>query len=378
MKNTFVLILISLASVVSAQEDVNPDKFETDFSDFKPFIVDLPSNESNREASNSFQPRNVTVLDYRFDTTTLGFINKNTPRKRNLVLELGTCAGIERFLKQQLPAPDTAPPPQYELVMVLQKLWLSDDIFVPNSVAFEYQDSLRSGVVIKVAYFLKEKNAYFPLYRFDTTIVDTDRLRKNAGEYLANALNISIQKLGKIKVDKVFQSGKKYDFAYINDLYKARFKLPVLLQRPKKGVYLTFEEFKKNQPSVTEYSLKSDKKTDNLYYKDQSGQEVLLRNLYAFSDGIDFFLWSDDNFYRLYRSGNAFNLYAARNSFAPQTNRLDLLPSLPNFRSFPDGDQYTKRTKTFFPDDRRKKNVDVKLRNKMRYYQLDMETGVFN
>lgn len=367
MKSTLVLFLFSLVSIAKAQEDVNPDKYETDFSDFKPHIIHLPYDSLASERISSLQPRNVTVLDYRFDTTTLGFINKKVPKKRNLVLEQGTCAGIERFLKQQLLVSDTGSSNQYELVMVLQKLWLSDDVFIPKSDPVEYQDSLRSGVIVKAAYFLKAKDAYFPLYRFDSTIVDTDRLRRNAGDYLAGALTASMQKLARIKVERILQSGKKYDFAYINDLYKTRFTLPVLLQQPRKGVYLTFEEFKKNQPSITEYSLKSDESMDNLYYKDQSGKEVFLRKLYAFSDGKDFFLWSTDNFYRLYRSGNTFNLFGARSFLSPATKPF-LDPRRNSYTTY-DGKGGTGPPL---------KNRDIALKYKMRYYQLDMETGLFN
>lgn len=371
MKFFFFFILFGLAYIARAQQNVIPDRNKIDFSRFRPHMVNLAEVKTELNRSIPFKPANIIVLDYRFDSSSLGFINKKSGQKKKLVLKNGTCVGIEHFFKKILQVQDPQSTSGVELVAVLQKLWLSDDLIVTDK-NIKRIAPMRSGMILQIGYFLKSGESYFPLYKFDTTIADIHPVKSKAGEYLVNALGKSIEKLRSIDVNNVIESGKGYRLADIENVYSSRFTLPVLLQDPKKGVYLSFEEFRKNQPSITEFSLRSDAKTDNIYYKDESGKEVLLRKLFAISDGKDFYIWSSDNLYRLYRSCNTFNLFGSRYFYFPSTSYFIDPLFIPNYLLA--GAAGMSTIVYFNPN----AGGNSKIKRKMQFYQLDMETGTFN
>lgn len=370
MKNILLPFFLIMVLVARPQRKVFREGPERDFSSFKPRKIKLVTEGLGPVVALSFQPANITVLDFRFDDKALGFVNKRTPREEKLILEPGTCEGIELYLKKRLNLPATKMV-GHELVAVIQKLWLSDDLVVVDQ-HLKKMVPQQSGIVMKVSYFLKSGDSYFPLYKFDSTIVDIYPAAKQAGYYLALAIEKSIGKLAYINADKIIESGKKYSMSFIKDTYASRFTLPVLSENPKKGVYLSFEEFRKNKPSITRFSVRSDGTTDNLYYKDESGKEVLLRTLYAMSDGTDFYIWASDNFYKLYRSGNTFNLYGSRYYHHPAPAYFIDPLFMPGYLL--GNAAGMSAIVTFNPNGGGHRN----MKRKMYFYQLDMENGTYN
>jgi hypothetical protein len=77
-----------------------------------------------------------------------------------------------------------------------------------------------------------------------------------------------------------------------------RFQVPVLNNTGfKRGVYLTFKEFKNNDPAYTDFTVQKSELTDELYTKDSTGKETLTRNVWGYCDGVNIFMRSADNFF---------------------------------------------------------------------------------
>lgn len=159
---------------------------------------------------------------------------------------------------------------------------------------------------------------------------------------------------------KIASIRRKISSQEIEEYNNRRFNIPILTETPQKGLYLSFEEFKNNTPSVTNYKVSPDKKTDDVYSIDEKGKETLLRNVYGYSDGKNIYLKSAGNFFKLYRSNNAFNLYGAK--------------SLKKSRQYFTPEKML--TLGLNPDTFSKNNTKVNYNLKLNPYQVDLETGI--
>ena len=358
-----LLLLLSISCV--AQKPTNPDKVKVDFNRFWSKTFTLPAPDTI--FTPGFPIGDVKVIDRRFDTTTLGFMQKGFPDTRRILkLKNGTTAGIRNYIISSLPElhSDSALL-SYQLICNIKKLWLSDEIYTTEQDD-EHRNSPKqnapkeSGIILRLEFVLKSNDQYIPLCRFDTTITGEHPIYRDGDQYISHSLAASLQKLSTQSSGNTIAIKKKFNGNEINNYHASRFNIPILTEKTRKGVYLTFEAFRNNSPSIKNYRVSSDKKSDYLYTINEAGQETLIRDIYGYSDGEDIFLYSAGNFFRLYRTGNTFNMYGAK--------------SLKKIR------QYITTEKILLmglnPETFSKNNTKVSYELKLHPYQLDMETGV--
>jgi hypothetical protein len=358
-----LLLLLSISCV--AQKEANPDKVKVDFKRFWSKTFTLPAPDTI--FTPGFPVSDVKVIDHRFDTTTLGFMQKGFPDTRRILkLKNGTTTGIRNYIISSLPELHSdSSVLSYQLICNIKKLWLSDEIYTTEQDD-EYRNSPKqntpkeSGIILRLEFVLKSNDQYIPLYRFDTTITGEHTIYRDGDQYLSHSLKASLQKLSTLSSGEIIGTKKKFTGNEINNYHARRFNIPILTEKIKKGVYLTFEAFRNNSPSIKNYRISADKKSDYLYTIDETGRETLTRDIYGYSDGENFFLYSAGNFFRLYRTGNTFNIYGAK--------------SLKKVR------QYITTEKILLmglnPETFSKNNTKVSYELKLHPYQLDMETGV--
>ena len=147
----------------------------------------------------------------------------------------------------------------------------------------------------------------------------------------------------------------KLTFEKINSKIEEGNRLPILsASQYKKGVYASFDEFKGNAPSLTDYEFKAGKLGDVLYVKKDSS-EYPDRTAWGFCDGKNIYINSADKFSQLIQSGNTFYFKGIKS--ITKTLRVELM-----YASVLNLLDNTVRKKSHF-------NANPK------YYQIDMETG---
>lgn len=379
MKSLFLVTTFLSALSCMAQQSKSPDNSRIDFNRFDVKKITLPTVDSVVMSSTTYG--DLIVEDYRFDTTTLGFMQRNTlDRTRFIRFTKSTSATVRDYMISSIKNLVSFDKEKPEIVLIIKKLWLSDDLPTeePEDQKLRKDYAKISGISICLEYFTKLDDQYIPFLRFDTTISGKKTVSVNAENYISEALLESFKKLNHLPAKNFESSSKKYSSAYIKNMYLKRFELPILSATFQKGIYLSFEEFKTNAPSIKDFTIISDSKTDNLYMKDNSGKEVLLRSLYGYSDGKDVYIWTSDNFYKLHKTGNTFNLYAAR-SFLVRT---------PKSRIVVPGNAIALGNPFFGPvispalivrssDQIAKSKINAPFTRTLHPYQLDMETGDF-
>ena len=330
MKREIFLLQICICFAVSspAQSDRYIDE-DYNVNNFRTIKIRSPSTKQHIKLSNIIS---ILVIDARPDTTSLGFMQKHALNHAFVVLNKSLKQEIEKFVHDYLGlTEDTA---SLTLVMILKKIWLSDEISKDESKLNEKVDDAKasaSGAIAKIEFYLKYQSDYYPLYRYDSVILEPYLIADFGTQFLEIALTSSLDKL--IKMDKAgFGLNKrKLSWADIDQFNNERFNISILKDRVLiKGAYRTFEEFKTNSPSEKIFEIAKDKKNDIFYIRDSSGKNTVTRNIWGYCDGKNVFINSINNYFQLQRKGNSFYFYGSKNSNISQhRNSAVALPMVP-------------------------------------------------
>lgn len=363
MRNIFTILFAIFSLHTEAQKEANPDNSKIDFTAFWSNTVVLP--EPEEAITPGFTISDIVMIDNRFDTSTLGFMQRAYPDTRRLLtLKNGTSNDIRSFLLSSInPLKLHSDTSAYKLICIIKKLWLSDEIY---KSAMDQKDKIKgndikeSGIMIRLEFLAVKNENYVPLYRFDTTITDTHNIHKYGGKYLFYSLTAALHKLITFSNEKISMSKKKISWEDLTHYNISRFNIPILLETPQKGAYVSFEEFRNNTPSIKIYSIKPGRLSDEIYSTNENGNEVPLRNIWGYSNGENIYLKSAGSFFKLYRSNNTFNIYGAKSV-------VKAGPSMPVGNpafSIPSQGEYIKKDQIW--------GYSLKLNP----FQLDMETGI--
>ncbi|MGN6492125.1 MAG: hypothetical protein ACTHLE_09040 [Agriterribacter sp.] len=361
-----IIVFFLMPLLCHAQQRKVPDNKKIDFSRFWHHTFPLPNAHAVISA-----PINISgfrVIDARFDTATIGFMQRGVPdTRRKLKLTNGTVADIQSFLTASVAKTgNTTSGEAHEILCVIKKLWLSDGIYTREGIpSAKGENTVRlnvmSGIMLQMDFFASSHNEYVPLYQYDTTMVGAAGIFRQGGSYIATALAASLGKLSQFTNGRISSIKKRLSYRGIEEYYQARFAIPILSQTPLKGVYMSFEEFKNNQPSITAYRIVPNEKTDELYAIDKTGNETLLRDAFGFCNGSDIWVAGANNFFKLHRAHQTFNIYGAKSMRKSRMyfNANKFLPT------------------GIDPEIRSKNSSFVIYRLTHHPYQLDMETGDF-
>ena len=308
-----------------------------DVNDFRVKTIDLPAPGSKLLLQNI---NGISVIDARADTNRVGFMQKKVidpfsvamnnairnqeeqkinTRPTFVKLRNGVQHQSEQFVKDYLSftCNDSLP----SVLMVIKKLWLSDELNFDADThsggsfkGTDSRDSWTSGVDIKIEFYLKDKANYYPLYRYDSLISEPMTISEYASEFVADALRSSLQKMKQMDERISLVKGRKnFSIEEIGLHNQNEFNIPALTDTIlKKGVYMTFDEFKNNNPSQTNFEVRKDKLTDNIYIKQPGGTDLAARDVWGYSDGENAFIKSANNFFTLQRAANAFYIFGAK------------------------------------------------------------------
>ncbi len=116
-----------------------------------------------------------------------------------------------------------------------------------------------------------------------------------------------------VPISKPVKATRLISFKQIDDYNRKEFDLPILKASSlKKGVYLTLEEFQKNQPTYQSFTMQDGRLGDMISIVDAEGKEYPVRDVWGYCDGKFSYIKMADNYYTLYPAHNAFNLMGAK------------------------------------------------------------------
>jgi hypothetical protein len=325
----FICLLFnpSFSQTISSQrkEDLNIKKFHNT-------IVSINSPED----AVSIPIRSISVVDARPDSSAIGLYQVSKLNPRFIVTQSGLRIESEQYVKKYVHCSKSD---SFSIVMVLKKFWISTDVhkFDDRKIWYVEEDTskrINFSLFTNIEFYLFKDSGYYALYRFDSVFsadikvamdiagntinITGNKPRSFAAGMIQDALKTSLSKLTTTdwNWNAIVSSKRKFTWHEIEAHEHQIFEIPVLkdnLLVP--GVYLTFEEFKSNKPSVSEFEITKDKLNDFIYVKQPDGSQISLMNVWGYCDSSNqVFILSNHNFFRLQRRQNAFYIYGSNKS----------------------------------------------------------------
>lgn len=321
MKICLSVFLLLCTAFGFAQND-NPDNvrakvFELTVKTIPPDTLQLPFEK-------------IKIIDSRFDSSKLGFRISNAFSLRvkinvqKILLKPGIEAGIENFFNEYYQNNFTHN--GKVLLISIKKLWINNMPYRPGkNQRKDIERISQQDIYAKFEYYFGSENAYVPLKRIDTVfqltpdkrIEDYDPKDENKLPFFCFALEKMVENINYNFYIKA--SGKKNKMS-VEDIekYNATTKnIPILNEPIKKGVFLTFNEFRNNQPSIVSFSKR--KLLKKKIYEIVDERENVILDYFAYYDGEKLAIAkhlselfgsniSQDN-YGMYKVNNSFQFY---------------------------------------------------------------------
>jgi len=266
------------------------------------------------------------VIDERADTGRIGihFCIPDFGRNydRQLIFTQSAAGEIAEYLNRHY-ARHGSP---YTALVILRTLWLSDANYVRAEYLRDPDRRLeRSHIRLKAEIYAIRDGRYIPVLRFDTvqTAMKKRILQERSAYYewgvnlalLMNELADSASLLTPAKAE----DNRRVDLEDIRQFNASRFNAPIDDDRPARGVYANFEEFRNNTPSIQNFEIKLENHERLLYIR-ESGNTYYTHDAWGYSDGKDIFVMRDGILFPAWKEGKAFYLPAAAATVNPTTD----------------------------------------------------------
>jgi hypothetical protein len=286
------------------------------------------------------------VIDERADTGRIGIhtcipdFGRNYDRQ--LIFDRPAGSQIEDFLNRHY----TRPQARYAALVILRTLWLSD----ANYNRAEYlrdpeHGHERTHIRLKAEIYAIRDGRYIPVLRYDTlqTIMKKRILEERSPYYewglnltlLLNDLADSASRLTSAKEE----SSRWVALQDIQRFNASRFNAPIGDDLPARGVYVTFEEFRNNTPSIQNFEIKLENHERLLYIR-ESGNTFYSHEVWGYCDGKDIYVMRDGILCPAWKEGKAFYVPAAMATANSRTETSDYKQRSIYFIDMDTGDIY--------------------------------------
>lgn len=311
----------------------------------------------------------IKIIDSRPDTSKLGFRMYDrflaTYSFQKIILKPGIATGIENFYNDYYR--NNFSQNGKILLISLRKLWINTKPGKPlKSTRRDIERLSLQDIYAKFEYYFGAENAYVPLIRKDTIFQLT--ALKNVEEYnpedenklpfLCFALEKMIENINYGLYTDNYENKKKMSLEDIDAYNTKSYNIPILNEAVSKGIFMTFDEFKNNRPSVLSFSKRKipKKKIDEIV--DEKGNVVL--HYFAYYDGEKLAMHkSFASLFAVSRVQYNFGIYKIGNSFQFFENQIENTTATNNLTT---------------------KDVNVPIKTPQRIVfrvprQIDLETG---
>jgi hypothetical protein len=311
----FVLLISACFNLFcQAKKDILPDGLRNN-------LITIAANK-NKISGCRFPFSGVKVSDCRFDTSKIGFMRKGDRYTRGkymfkrMIVKSGLQFAVENFYTDYYK--DCFSNDSTKLLVLIKRFWA--DPFPDKTVQLQSTDISRESnfdLYVQVEFLLQRADLYLPVKRVDTVFQLNPSVLDHEYEDFKNK-KYSIYEYALAKVfesvnyqlyaDRFNDAKSKKTLPDVERFNKARFNYPVLQDSIlKKGVYLSFAEFRNNQPSVPEYKVEKKKQTGYVLYNMTGSDSVQIIKYWGCSDGEN--IYCGLMHHPLIRAGNTFEFF---------------------------------------------------------------------
>lgn len=246
----------------------------------------------------------IEVRDIRPDTTKLGFYRSTKDRRSyKYRFATNTAAALTAFLQDHYRDHLTPGSPN-RLVIYVKKLWLSE--FDSTELNLHSTHIRNAWLYLKAEMYLQSRDAYYPIYRFDSVVYARKNNQYSSGGFITATLLESLYTLHNMDFTQLLHK-RSLQQAQLDAYNNAH--VPAPAEKPAKGVYLSYNEFKNGTPSCTDFEVRFESLADVVYVKDADGRLYPRKHVWGFSNGETVFIRMGANFFPLYNQEKTWEFY---------------------------------------------------------------------
>jgi hypothetical protein len=298
-KNILYLFLLTTVAGYS-QKKINLATANT-------FIVEFEDKQYEEPIKIDFS--GIIVKDFRFDTTKIGYTNR-IPKK--IVFNSGSSEGFTASLNQYFNNIFN-PNSEKKLVIIIKNFWLRQDMAQEDKKnkieEMSFDPATPGKCYANLEIFSQSGSNYKALLQIKNEFGLSSYKRMKLDAMFFVAFDSMISKVSAMNVEEVLSKKKDFTWADINNNYNKRFDLPVLATKEtKRGVFMTFEDFRQNNTIHPNFKKREGKLTDELY----NDGDDLITDFWGFFDGQDYYIKIGYSFFKMVRQNNTFDLMGAK------------------------------------------------------------------
>jgi len=344
-KTTLTGILFLFQLACTSQNSLN------NFNRNHTYILELKYRPENKIA---LPVNSIEVLDARFDQSRIGIktiFNDKSFQQQDVIFPDSFTGYLQPVMNSWF-LPDSSSPDK--LVLLLKNFRVTENISdllmkgKNKEVFFQLVAAVylqRNDKCYKVGLINKWFNNY-------DSRINNIKISNNEHETLVTNVLINQLRNTKFSIDP---DSKAYSRNEIEEAIRSRFNVPILHEKPKKGVFITFDDFLQNQPSYTTFERVEYKNSLGVLV-DSAGKRINFKSAWGFSNGEQVFYFLGENFYELKKRSGLYELKAYQKIDEKLT--LSLIDEL--------------FSRAYIPNNIRR---TFKLENMPAYVDMDMDTG---
>jgi hypothetical protein len=304
----------------------------------------------------------IEVVDARPDSTKLGFQRDRTFNAcRIYCTKTSPAQEIQQwfntYCKKNLDSNSTN-----RLLVCIKKFWISD--FDKSELKTADKNQRFDNIYYKAEIYYKVGDQYYPVRRIDSVFAMKRRTQFVPPTFVEQVFKYTVSLMQ--ETDWAAMAKKRSVERQRIDSFNRSIALPVLNDTGyRKGVFVTFAEFKNNRPSYTEFELKTGRLSDILYVTEADGKSYVKRDVWGFFDGKNLFIRMGINFFPLHRQNQTWEFFG--------TNNLEQNDIRPIFPTVMNGSPVAYFFASAAMD--ATGSISSTVLNKLRPFQVDIETG---
>lgn len=266
--------------------------------------ISLPARK--RANDYPFLFRGIRVLDYRRDTSRIGVVHSGTYAQTQLLMHNGSTSHAFAGL---LDSVYTYPGSGDSLLVVIKNLWISDSLVGPAVPHGLFSDPYWCKLGFRFEAYLQRGGGFVPLVYLDTLAEAKGSEEGSFTErWLLELTDIFMEKVADMDNPGIVARKRTVTMTQIDSFCQRRYDYSMdTVTRPVKGVYASVDEFRNNQPSITDYQITKDNQGIlELRVKDADGKYYYSHTLWGFCDGEQAYVMMDGNLFPVFRVQHQF------------------------------------------------------------------------
>jgi hypothetical protein len=247
------------------------------------------------------------VIDARSDTSRIGVIDGEGRSQHELTFQMP----VNRQLAAYLKAGYSNLKGNRSLLVVIKDLWISEPPVRDNRMF----STPSWDISFRFEAYLQSKQGYIPLTLLDTGVSASGINAPNmAARALPELITLFMNRVTAHDPDVDEVVKRTVSFDQIDSFCRTRFDYPMdTATKLQKGVYANIDEFKNNQPSITEYELSQEKSSGlSLNTPDGHGHFIFTHTAWGFCDGKQTYVMMDGNVFPIFMVHHQFYILGSK------------------------------------------------------------------